>query len=396
MSEALVFEPQSDDFQRNIIARYRRFLAEDPVHKTPDGRYLLTRYKDVHFACNDANLFERMHGFTSTRHPPGAFREWATDNFVGLNPPDHTVLRKAMMPAFSPKGVAALESTVASLCDELLEKMPKNTSFDLLESFAVALPLAVICRMMGIPRADEAFFHKHTTAMMRSIEFAGTPEHSEKASESAAALRDYILAVAKKRETDPGEDIISTLVRNEASSGMTRLQSVHAAMSLLIAGHETTMHLIGNGLVALLQNPDQIKIMRDDPSVIPNAVEEMLRFDPPVYTIYRSNKQAVEFGGVPVPAHSFLLLALSSANRDPEIFPDPDRFDVRRANANRHVSFSGGIHTCIGLQVARLETRTAFRKLLERFPRIEQAGEIVPRPGVMFHGCNEIPIKVAA
>lgn len=394
--DELVFDPMSADFRRDAMRMYGRFLQEDPVHRAEDGRWLICRHADVSKALSDSRGFRRPYEWATGRHPAGPLSDWSKNNMIAMNPPDHTRFRKGVARAFSPKRVAATESTIRTLSTELADGLPDGDAFDFMENFAYPLPITFICSMMGIPASDHELFKESTAAIIAAIEVMATPEDKVRAADGITTLYGYLADVAKYRENNLGEDMISLLIEHENDDNLTREEVIHAAITQLIAGHETTTHLIGNGLIALIKHPDQLQRLKEDRSLVANAVEEMLRYDPSLYVVFRSNREDWTLNDKTIPADSFLVLALAAANRDPQVFDNPDVFNVTRPNASKHLSFVAGIHLCLGHAVARLEAKIAFEALLDRFTDFELVSEPEPRNGLMFKGYHKIPAIMRA
>jgi len=211
----LVFDPMSPEFRHNAMKMYGRFLREDPVHRMEDGRWLLCRYADVSAALTNKDRFRRPYEWTSTRHPPGALRDWAADNMIGMNPPDHTRFRKALTRGFAPRRVAEMEQMISRATDELIAAMPADTPIDFIESFAYPLPIVFICTMLGIPVEDQHLFKESTAAIIAALEVSGTDGDRARGTEAAQALYDYLDQTARQREKALGDDLISLLIQHE-------------------------------------------------------------------------------------------------------------------------------------------------------------------------------------
>lgn len=392
MSDALIFNPMDDGFRRNSAALYQRFLKEDPVHNAPDGSWLICRYKDVQWILTDRETFQRPHEWSKSRKPPGPLARFGENNMISMNPPDHTRFRKAMARAFAPKMIKAMEDSVRVTTARIIGNMSQHTAADFIDVFALPLPVAVICDLMKVPEEDHSRFGVHTRNLIAALELSATPQEQAAGADSTQALYDYLAEIVDARANDLGTDLISLMLGHEAEGSLTRDEVVWAAITLLIAGHETTTHLIGNGLVALLNNPDQYNLLVQDRSLAGNAVEEFLRYDPSLYVVFRQTKTDVELMGKKIPAGDRLVLSLAAANRDPEVFTDPQTLEVRRDNAREHLTFAGGIHLCLGHALARLEGRIAFECLFDTFRDFEFTGDPVPRSGLMFKGYESIPV----
>ena len=257
MAEVLELDPASKNFRDNARAIFSRLLREQPVAQLADGRFLVCTHADVGRALKDHAAFRRPTEWSNDRKPEGPFREFGRNNMIGMNPPDHTRFRKAIMRAFAPKRVEALTQLIERTCDALIDDMAEKGSGDFITDFALPLPITVICVMLDISVADQHLFAKGTAAMLAGLEISASAEEFAAAAQSAQELFDYLHAIAAERENQLGDDLISLLIRHEQEDKLSRTEVVWAAISLLIAGHETTTHLIGNGLLALMHNPAQ-------------------------------------------------------------------------------------------------------------------------------------------
>ena len=393
MSTESTIDPSSWEFRNNAIPIIHRLLREQPVVALSDGRFLLCRHADVGWALKDHDAIRRPTEWSNARKPPGAFRDFGESNMIGMNPPDHTRFRKSIMRAFAPKRVEALRQFTEKTCDDLIENMLERESGDFIDDFALPLPVAVICAMLDIPFSDLPLFRSGSAAMLAGLEISTNPAEGEKAGEAAQMLFDYLSDVARAREQNLGDDLLSLLITHEQEDQLTRSEVIWAAITLIIAGHETTAHLIGNGLLALIRNPEQLQLLVERPDLNVNALEEFLRYDPSLYMLFRETTTDVTLDSFDIPAGTFLFLSLAAANRDPRVFDDPDTLDITRANAKDHHTFAAGRHLCAGHAVARLEGQVAFRKLTERLTAFELDGDPVPREGLMFKGYHSMPIR---
>jgi len=393
MTVVFDLEPTSAEFRRNAVDIYRRLLREQPVAALTGGRFLLCRHADVRSALRDSQRVLRPTEWSSARKPPGPFREFGRNNMIGMNPPDHTRFRKAIMRAFAPKQVEALSAFITETCDRLIDGMAEREQGDFIDDFAYSLPVAVICHMLGIPDDNHALLRSGSAAMLAGLELSATPGELEQASRSAQELFDYLRTLVDSRVDDLGPDLLSLLIRHQREDQLSRDEVVWAAITLLLAGHETTTHLLGNGLLALIRYPAEADRLARQPELAANAVEEFLRYDPSLYVLFRQAVEEIRIDDVTIPPGAILILSLAAANRDPEVFDAPDELDVGRGNADQHLAFAAGRHLCAGHAVARLEGRIAFTRLLARLGEFELAGEAVPREGLMFKGYHRLPIR---
>jgi cytochrome P450 len=387
----IAVDPTSHEFRYDALGLVARLLREQPVTPLVDGGVLLCRHADVTWALTSHDV-RRPTEWSVGRKPEGPFRDFGRNNMISMNPPNHTRFRQAIMPAFSRKRTDALAGFIEQTCAALIARMRERESGDFIADFAMPLPVIVICHMLGIPTEDEDLLRKGSGAMLAGLEIVATPEEFARATAGASALFDYLSSVVKARERNPGDDLLSLLVRNERDHKLSRDEVVWATITLLIAGHETTTHLLGNGLLALLRHPAAMQGLRDNPGLTENAVEEFLRYDPPLYVLFRQSTREARIEDTVIPAGTFLMLSIAAANRDPRHFDAPDALDLGRGNARDNLSFAAGRHLCAGHALARLEARIAFRQLMEQLADIEPAGEPVPREGVMFKGYHALPV----
>lgn len=388
----LVINPMAPEFRYDTQELFARLLREQPVTPLADGGVLLCRHADVSWALNSHEV-RRPTEWSVNRKPEGPFRDFGRNNMIGMNPPDHTRFRQAIMPAFSRKRTDALAGFIEQTCAGLIARMRERGEGDFIADFALPLPVTVICHLLGIPQEEEIMLHEGSAAMLAGLEIIATPEEFERATAGATALHDYLTAVLRLRERNLGDDLLSLLLRNERDHKLSREEIVWAAITLLMAGHETTTHLLGNGLLALMRNPAGWRQLQAQPALAENAVEEFLRYDPPLYVLFRQAAQDVEVEGQPIAAGTFLMLSLAAANRDPRHYDQPDVLDLGRANARDNLSFAAGRHLCAGHALARLEGRIAFRQLTQQLADVGLAADPVPRSGVMFKGYHSLPVR---
>ncbi|AEA25958.1 cytochrome P450 family protein [Pseudonocardia dioxanivorans] len=394
--------PLDDDFFADPDALYRRLRVEAPVTRivAPPGLvvWLVTRYADVRPALNDARLAKNGRRFQDLigRHtaPTVRMAEFANslvEHMLNSDPPDHTRLRKLVNRAFTVRAIAQMRPRITEIATELADSMTAHgPEVDLLDEFAFPLPMTVICELLGVPQDRRDEFRTWSNTLLS----AGEPEER---SAAAQAMAQFLAELVAQKTAQPGEDMLSAIVAaSEDGDRLSHIEVISMAFLLLVAGHETTVNLIGNGMLALLRRPDQLAALRADPSLVPNAVEEFLRFDGPVnLATMRHTSAPVEIGGVTIPEGELVLVSLIGANRDPGRFERPDELDVTR-DTSGHVAFGYGIHHCLGAPLARLEGEIAFRTLLDRFPDIELAAEpasLAWRESSLIHGLHRLPVR---
>jgi cytochrome P450 len=343
------------------------------------GCYVLTRHEDITSVLKNPALF------SSKLMAPGAMMPkelgedviryfQAENNLLTSAPPLHTRLRNLVSRAFTPRRVAELEPRMRELSGELIDAMLAREEFDLIAELAAPLPVIVIAEMLGVEPERRLDFKRWSDDVLLAITLPGTGAELVRLRESILAFHAYLEAAVERRRREPRQDLISALIEaSEAEGGfLSTLDIIAFTRLLLVAGNETTTNLIGNGMVALLRHPSEWERLAADPSLMPNAVEEMLRYDSPAQAIIRVVLEDTEIAGQAIPKGARVLLLLGASNRDPRRFPEPDRFDVTR-EAQGHVSFGHGIHFCLGAPLARLEAAVAFEELFRRVRRVSFA-----------------------
>lgn len=327
-------------------------------------------------------------------------RPFGTPGFLFLDPPDHTRLRKLVSKAFSPKVVRGLEPDIAALVDGLLDKVGAEGRLEVIADLAYPLPVAVICRLLGVPIEDEPKFSWASALLAQGLDpfiaFTGQPQGFEERLEAGLWLRGYLRDLLRLRRADPGEDLMSGLIAvEEAGDQLTEEEIVATCNLLLIAGHETTVNLIANGALALLRHPEHWAALGQDSSRASAIIEETLRYDPPVQLVSRVAGEDVSIGeqGVRVPKGDTMLLLLAAAHRDPAVIERPDEFNPTRDSV-RHLAFGLGPHFCLGAPLARLEATVALSALTKRFPNARLAKEPAYKPNVTLRGVADLVVAV--
>ncbi|CAN1569036.1 CypX Cytochrome P450 [Mycobacteriaceae bacterium] len=325
-------------------------------------------------------------------------RPFGTPGFLFLDPPDHTRLRKLVSKAFSPKVVRGLEPDIAALVDGLLDKVGAEGRLEVIADLAYPLPVAVICRLLGVPIEDEPKFSWASALLAQGLDpfiaFTGQPQGFEERMEAGLWLRGYLRDLLRRRRADPGQDLMSGLIAvEEAGDQLTEDEIVATCNLLLVAGHETTVNLIANAVLAMLRHPDHWVALGRDSSRAPAIVEETLRYDPPVQLVGRIAGEDMSIGGVDVPRGETMMLLLAAAHRDPAATERPDEFDPTRA-AIRHLAFGLGPHFCLGAPLARLEANVALSAVTMRFPNARLATEPAYKPNVTLRGVADLVVAV--
>ncbi|BAX99924.1 putative cytochrome P450 [Mycobacteroides stephanolepidis] len=315
---------------------------------------------------------------------------------LAVDPPEHTRFRKLVSRAFTPRAVNKLEDRVREVTLELLDNLERKERADLLEDYASQLPVAIIAEMLGVPREDAPFlleWGNHGAALLDiGMTWSAYRDATQALIEIDRYFDAHLIRLRRELAQDPTiEGILASIVRD----GDLNDRELKATMALLLgAGFETTVNLIGNGIVALLRHSEQLAYLRENPEGWPNAVEEILRYDSPVQVTGRVATETVEFDGHTLPAGSMAVLLLGGANRDPAVFDEPDVFDVSRANAREHVAFGSGVHVCLGASLARMEGVVALQSLFERFPELALAADPTPGKHVNLHGFGSLPVNL--
>ncbi|WP_421998388.1 cytochrome P450 [Reyranella sp.] len=397
--EPLEFNPLDPAFIADPYPLYRRLRETSPAFRTPQGLWLITRYEDVAFALRDrrfgkdfAGNIERRYGDTSRMSEPAIAS--LSHTMLVLDPPDHTRLRGLVTKAFTARRVADMRPRIKALVDEQLDRVIDKGEMDVMRDLAHRLPVIVICDMLGIPEDQRAPFLAASNVNGRILEpVPMTREEMDLANQNTLMASVYFRHLCELRRREPRDDLTTELVRAEEAGDKLSAEELEANMALLFgAGHETTTNLIGNGLLALHRHPDQWEKIKADPSLIPNAVEELLRYDSSVQLTGRVTSTEVEVGGITLPAKSSVVALLGAANRDPAQYPDPDRLDIGREHI-RPLSFGGGIHHCLGAQLARLEAELVFTALVERLPTLSLPEKDAPawRRSFTLRGLSRLP-----
>jgi pimeloyl-[acyl-carrier protein] synthase len=398
-----MFNPNSPEFHANPYVSYAALRDESAHYRTAIGGgqiVLLTHYNDIAAALRSPQLGHnnqalRPEAMAFIPTPYRAIMALLNNWMLLRNPPDHTRLRSLVNRAFTPRVVEQLEPRIAAIADSLLARARERGELELIGDFAFPLPVIVIAEMLGVPPEDSDLFRRWSAVLAANIDLFQDDETLRAGSQVAGEIGEYLRALIVKRRADPREDLLSALVAAEDGGDRLSEDELIANCSLLLAaGHETTVNLIGNGMLALLRNPDQLALLRQDHTLITNAVEELLRYDSPVQLLSRDVLADCELPGGTLRTGEYVLLALAGANRDSQVFADPDRLDVQRSNASRHLAFAAGIHFCVGAALARAEARHAFRSLLD-LGELHLLDPNPPlRPTIALRGRSRIPLAI--
>lgn len=394
----LEFNPLDPAFIADPYPFYRKLREAAPVLKTPQGFWLVTRYEDVSFVLRDKRFGKDFAGNMERRYGSNRMDEPAVASLAKTmlvqDPPDHTRLRGLVTKAFTARRVADMRTRIRALVDEQLDRVADKGEMDVMRDLAHRLPVIVICDMLGIPEEHRAPFLAGSNVNGRILEpVPMSREELDQANRNTQMAGVYFNQLCELRRREPQDDLTTELVKAEEAGDKLSAEELQANIGLLFgAGHETTTNLIGNGLLALHRNPEQWERLKADPSLIPNAIEELLRYDSSVQLTGRVTHAEVEVGGVKLGPKESVVTLLGAANRDPAQYPDPDHLDVGRQNV-RPLSFGGGIHFCLGAQLARLEGELVFAALIERMPNLRLPEIDTPawRRSFTLRGLSKLP-----
>jgi pimeloyl-[acyl-carrier protein] synthase len=401
MTDEVLFNPFAPEFHEDPYPAYRLLRERDPVHQMPMGAWVLTRYDDVAAALRDSRL-GRAGSEVMLAAVYGAGNEDIPmpPSMLFRDPPDHTRLRSLVSRAFTPRVVEGLRARIGEIVDHLLDRARERGRMDVIADLAYPLPVTVISEMLGVPAGDHEAIKQWSADIARGLDalvMPGDPDVVQRASRGRRELGEYFRRLIPERRRQPRQDLLTLLIAaEEQGDRLTEGELLSTCVLLYVAGHETTVNLIGNGLYALLRHPAELGRLRVQPDLLPAAVEELLRYDAPVQRTVRIAHEDVELGGRHIDKGSLIVPVMGAANRDPAQFPDPDRLDIGRRE-NRHVAFGYGIHFCLGAPLARLEGQIVFAHLLRRFPQLTLLTERPPwRRSFTLRGLSALPVSCAA
>jgi cytochrome P450 len=364
------FNPWDSDFRSNPYPFYQQLLSGPPRLMELFGPVgLIARFADVSAVLKDYQRFSSVESRPKDREDRGPFRGATTMLFA--DPPVQTRLRRLVSRDFTPRRIKEMVSRIQKITDDLLDAAVRKGELDVMTDLANALPVMVIAEMLGVPSELYAQFKHWSDAVVHGGNTLPNMPLPSEIVRAGDELRAYLSEAIERRRTNPGSDLISALVAAHADGEtMTSEELLAFVVLLLLAGNETTTNLIGNGMLALGRNPDQMELLRQSPELLPRAIEEMLRYDGPVQSTVRNTLADTEIGGTLIPAGMHVFVVLAAANHDPAQFEDPDRFNILREPRD-HVAFGDGIHFCIGAPLARLEGAVAIGSAVRRFPKLK-------------------------
>ena len=396
-----LFNPFLPGFDENPYEHYRTVRDTNPVQEHPMGFWFVSRHAEVSTLLRDARLSVADHNLAAGPMRD-QFDQLATNAPVKLvtmmdsDPPDHTRLRSLVGKVFTPRSIAALEPMVTQHVDEALDRIADAGSVNLIDALAFPLPFAVISAMLGMPDTDHKRLLELTETLVVALEPVSDPEVMMAIVRAEVELSGMMQEVIAWKRNNPADDLLTALIQAEHNGDLLSNDELVAQVLLLyVAGHHTTVNLIGNGVTALLRHPDQHALLRSNPDLIGNGVEEFLRYDSPIHQTRRITLAPYLIGGREIPAGAMILAGLGSANRDERMFgPDADMLRLDREQARQHVSFGAGAHHCLGSALGRLEGRVAISRLVTRFPKLVLSGPVRWSGRINLRGATEIPISV--
>ena len=386
------YNPMLPEVKENPYPYYAYLRGHAPAYQIEGlGFWALSRYDDVDFVLKNPSLFSSSTFLANMLGDLNPVPE--APSLVSCDPPDHTRLRKLINKAFTPRIIRSLEPRIRQVAQELVDQLAGKSEFDLVYDLSSPLPVIVIAEMLGVQSEDRADFKRWSDDIILATNRMFTAEDEERIRESTAEFRAYFQAVIAARRTDPREDLTTALVQaEEEEQKLDEWEVLSLLTLLLVAGNETTTNLIGNMMLALLDHPEQMEKLRADPSLIPNAIEETLRFDGPVQGLVRQLTQDVEIAETTLPANTLVFPLVASANRDERKFSESERFNITR-DTEGHLAFGYGIHYCLGAQLARLEAKIAFEELFGQFPSLAGTNESVTRiESLIIRGPKSVPL----
>ncbi|GAA1677401.1 cytochrome P450 [Fodinicola feengrottensis] len=400
--QPVMFNPFEPGFTDNPYPHLKTLREQVPVHEHPMGFWLLLRHADVTELLR-AKLSVEEHNVTvgqirelrEAAYGDGAPRSDGL-SMLDRDPPDHDRLRKLVTKAFTMRTIEKLEPRVVELVDQALDRMADAGRFNLVQELAFPLPFRVITEMMGMPETDEVRLRELTGTLVRSLEPVNDPELLQQIADADRQITELTIDAINWKRQHPADDLLTALIAAEDDGDkLSEQELVSQVVLLYVAGHETTVNLIGNGTLALLNHPDQRALLASRPDLDGNAVEELLRFDSPVQMSRRVTLEPYEVDGNVIAPGTAVLLSIASANRDPAVFGlDADKVLIERANARHHTSFGGGVHHCLGAALARLEGRTALGRLVRRFPDLRLDGDVEWNGRINLRGPEVLPVAV--
>ena len=404
----MLFNPFDPAFRADPYPFYDTLRATEPVHRTPFGMIVLSRYEDIANTLRSPDFSHDMEANGTEPIDPvrKRLRERRRDRIasgkaaktiLNLDPPDHTRLRRLVSLAFTPTAIARLRPRIQQVVDAALDAAAERGTIELVDDLAFPVPFQVISDLLDMPtdRAEE--MRDWSQFLTAGLEPTADEATSIAAADAADKMNEYVASIIEERRRSPGDDLLSALIAvEEEGDRLSPVELLSFVTLLYVAGHETTVNLIGNGALAMLRNRPQLEAWRADPSIGPRAIDELLRFDGPVQLTVRIAMKPVRYDDIEVQPGDSVMTLLGAANHDPAVFEDPHALRFDRANANRHLAFSSGIHYCLGASLARLEAEVALGSLVQRFSSIELTDEPHWRDRLTIRGVDRLPLAISA
>jgi P450-derived glycosyltransferase activator len=382
----------------DVQALYREMRARGPVHRSRVGVHVVVSHELCAQVLRDPRFRVRDRagrGVDASAFTPDTAGKLA-DSFLEQDPPDHTRLRRLVAPAFRPKLIRRFRDRIETLTEQMLDDALRRGSLELIGDLAAPLPITVITDLLGVPDVDTPYFARLGAVVGQSLGGVFGMEQARQLRQATEELVTLFERLERERRAQPGDDVLSTLAQAHAEGHLTVQELVATCGLLLVAGFETTVNLLGNAVVALSEHPEQWAALRADPSLAAAAVEETLRYDPPVQATMRVPHEAVELAGHRIAPDERVLTLVAAAHRDPNAYPEPDQFDLHRRPTVDHLAFGSGIHFCLGAPLARLEAEVALQVLAGRLPELRPLGPLRRRPGSVIGGFAAVPLKLGA
>lgn len=404
MAQQSSFDLSSPEFFQNPYPTYDAMRAHNPILWDDDwGMWFLTAYEDVNTLLRDRRLGRQITHVASREElgwPPvpeahEPFHRMNNNSLMDKEPPDHTRLKSLVMKVFTPRRVEGMRAHVQGIAHTLIDRVEADGRMNLLEDFAVPLSVTVIAELLGVPEADRPQLRPWSASIVAMYEISNRDDEevARRAVQATREFSDYLRSLARARSADPQADLISDLVRvEEEGNQLSEDELISTCILILNAGHEATVNVVGNGMLALIDHPEQMARLREDHSLVPTAIEEMMRYDTPLPLFRRWVLEDMTYKGVDFEMGTEIAFLLGAANHDPAVFPNPHEFDITRTE-NPHLSFGAGIHYCLGAPLARLELQVAIDTLLTRLPGLRVAtGEVRYHPTAVFRGLEALPV----
>ena len=403
MSQTISFDTSDTDFLQNPYPTYQRLHTESPTFFDDiTGMWFFGAHRDVDTILRDRRFGRSiLHiigreelGLPDPNPAYEPFYKLGAHSMFDKEPPEHTRLRSLVHKAFTPRRIRDMQTHIQQICDDLLDTAQSKGIIDLLDDFAVPLPVTVIAQLLGIPHEDRHKLRPWSNAIVKMYELSHTPEQASAAIEASQAFNDYLIALAKKRRDDPQDDLITALVMvEEEGDRLTLDELVSTCVLLLNAGHEATVNVIGNGFNVLFKHQEHFDTLKKNPDLISTAIEELMRYDTPLQLFRRWVLEDLTYAGIDLKQGTEVALLFGCANHDPVVFNDPTTLKLNRT-PNPHITFGGGVHYCLGAPLARMEIQIAFETLLRRFPNMRLETEPQFHPAYVIRGLQALPVRL--